>query len=93
MRQELHVSLDEIARIGVLRRSIPAVEVRRVHVFSDANGDDGIVVRSALFRFVHISRGELADPALTAQVRALVDRVRPQARVDDDVDHFLASVA
>jgi hypothetical protein len=93
MRHDLHVSPDEIVRTGLRRRSIPADDVRRVHVYIDANGDDSLVVRSALFRFVHISRDELTDPTLTADVRALIDCVRSRAQIDGEVDGFLASVA
>jgi hypothetical protein len=93
MRQALDISPDEIVREGLLRRRVATSEVRRVHLYSDANGEEGLVVRRALFRFVHVSRSELSDPAVSQRVRALVDAVRQQARVDDGVDHFLASVA
>ncbi len=87
------VSADEIASRGVLGRRIPADQVRRVHLYVDANGDEGIVVRSALWRFVHVSRRDLADPALRDRVMSLVDHVRSRAQVDADVDQFLAVAA
>jgi hypothetical protein len=93
MRSSLDVSPHEIVRVGIVRRRVIAREVRRVHLYSDANGEEGLVVRSALFRFVHVSRSELSDPLVSQRVQALVDAVRSQARVDDGVDHFLASVA
>jgi hypothetical protein len=93
MRHDVAVSPGGISRVWIRRRTIPAEQVRRVHVYVDANGDQGLVVRSALWRFVHVSRTELADPELTAGVRSLIDHVRGRAVVDSDVDRFLASVA
>lgn len=80
-----------ITRARRLRRSIPAHRVRRVHVFTDANGEQGIVVRRCWWCFVHISRDELAEPAVRAGVVSLLDEVRPHARVDAHVDEFLAA--
>jgi hypothetical protein len=93
MRHSIDISPDEIVRVGVIRQRVAAREVRRVHLYSDANGDEGVVVRSALFRFVHVSRRELTDPALSSGLRSLIERVRGQAKIDDDVDEFLASAA
>jgi hypothetical protein len=87
----IRVSPTGISRDAFVRQSIPAEEVRRVHLFIDANGDEGIVVRSALFRFVHMSRRELDDPSLSAGLRSLIERVRGQAKIDDDVEEFLAA--
>lgn len=90
-RHGITVSPTGISREAFVRQSIPAGAVRRVHVFIDANGDEGVVVRSALFRFVHVSRRDLADPSLRHGLRQLVEQVRGQAKVDVDVDQFLAA--
>lgn len=92
-RASVRVSPAGISRDAFVRQSIPAEQVRRVHLFIDANGDEGVVVRSALFRFVHVSRRELSDPALSTGLRSLIEQVRGQAKIDDDVEEFLAAAA
>lgn len=87
----LEISSAAISSRGRFGRRIAADDVRRVHVFTDANGEQGIVVRRCFWCFVHVSRAELRDPQLRAQVRSLVDRVRSRAKVDPEVDHFLAA--
>ncbi len=91
MHATVDVSPTGISRVATRRRVIPVEAVRRVHVFIDANGDDGIVVRSTLFRFVHVSREQLGDPGVRAGLRTLVDQVRTHARVDADVHHLLSN--
>jgi hypothetical protein len=93
MRHDVSVSTSGITRIRFRRRTLPASEIRRVHVYTDADGSPGLVLRSALFRYVFLSSEELHDPSLQAGVRSLVDQVRDHAHVDEDVDRFLASVA
>ena len=80
-----------ITALGVRRRCIETAQVRRVHLFIDANGDAGIVVRKNLWHFVHLPAEALQADALRQQVKALVEQVRATARVDAAVDEFLAA--
>lgn len=93
MAHVIDVSPAAIARIGVRRRSIAADDVRRVHTYVDANGDQGLVVRRSTWRFVHLTRDDLVDPSVRAGVLTLLEQVRGTARIDEQVDEFLASVA
>ena len=52
-----------------------------MHVFVDANGETGLVVRKSLWRFVHVPSDALRDPALLAGARALLEAVRGSATV------------
>jgi hypothetical protein len=94
-RDDVHATVDVssagISRVATRRRDIPLAAVRRVHVFIDANGDDGIVVRSTVFRYVFVSRAQLADPNTRSGLRHLVDQVRSFAQVDAGVHHLLAA--
>ena len=78
---------------GLRVRHVDAADVRRVHVFVDANGDTGLVVRQSMWRFVHIPSSALRDPELLAGARALLDAIRATATVDPQVDTFLADDA
>jgi hypothetical protein len=91
MHATLDVSPAGISRVATRRRDIPLEKVRRVHLFIDANGDDGIVVRSTLFRFVYVSRQELNDLEVRNGLRRLVEQVRSHARVDTDVHRLLTA--
>jgi len=91
MHATVDVSPAGISRVATRRRDIPLEAVRRVHVFIDANGDDGIVVRSTLFRFVYVSREHLTDAQVLTGLRRLVDQVRSHAQVDADVHRLLAA--
>jgi len=93
MLVHLDASPTGITRAAVRRRSISADAVRRIHVFTDANGEQSLVVRSTVFRFVNLTVEDLADPAVSSGVRSLISEVRDRARVDADVVPFLASVA
>ncbi len=93
MHVHLAASPAGIVRASVRRRSISADQVRRIHLFTDANGEQSVVVRSTVFRFVNLSREELADPSVSDGLRSLITVVRDRATVDDDVVPFLASVA
>jgi hypothetical protein len=89
----LCVSAAGITRQWIRPRTIRAEDVRRVHVYIDFDGEPGVVVRSGLWRFVHLGRHELADPVVAAGIRSLVDRVRDRARVDPEVDSLMIDVA
>ncbi len=91
MHATVDVSPAGISRVATRRRDIPLQAVRRVHVFIDANGDDGIVVRSTIFRFVYVSREHLADAKVRTGLRRLVEQVRSHAQVDADVHRLLAA--
>lgn len=93
MQALVHASPSGISLTTLRRRDIAAEQVRRVHLYIDANGDRGIVVRNSLFRYVYIPSERLSDPQVAAGVRSLVDRVRSRATVDHDVDALLRSVA
>ncbi len=93
MQAYVHASPSGISLTTLRRRDIAADQVRRVHLYTDANGDQGIVVRNSLFRYVYIPSERLADPQVVAGVRSLVDRVRGRAQVDQQVDTLLRSVA
>ena len=56
------VSPTGVTTRGLRLRCIEAADVRRVHLFTDANGDVGIVVRKSLWRFVHLPADALRDP-------------------------------
>lgn len=93
MQAYVHASPSGISLTTLRRRDIAAEQVRRVHLYTDANGEQGIVVRNSLFRFVYIPSERLSDPSVVAGVRSLVDRVRGRATVDEQVDTLLRSVA
>jgi hypothetical protein len=93
MQAYVHASPTGISLTTLRRRDIAAEQVRRVHLYTDANGEQGIVVRNSLFRFVYIPSDRLTDPQVVAGVRSLVDRVRGRAQVDQQVDTLLRSVA
>lgn len=93
MQAYVHASPSGISLTTLRRRDIAAEQVRRVHLYTDANGDQGIVVRNSMFRYVYIPSERLADPQVVAGVRSLVDRVRGRAQVDHQVDALLRSVA
>ena len=75
---------------GLRVRRVDAADVRRVHVFVDANGDTGLVVRHNLWRFVHIPSSALRDPELLAGARALLDAIRGAATIDAPVEELIA---
>ncbi|MFZ4720801.1 MAG: hypothetical protein ACOYMR_15350 [Ilumatobacteraceae bacterium] len=87
----LDITPAGIAVHGRFGRRIAVQDVRRVHVYTDANGEQGIVVRRRLWSFVHVPKDDLRDPSIRAQVRSLVDDVRGRAKVDPEVDRFLAA--
>lgn len=87
----LDITPAGIAVHGRFGRRIEAQDVRRVHVYTDANGEQGIVVRRCLWCFVHVPQDDLRDPRIKAQIRSLVDHVRNRAKVDPEVDRFLAA--
>lgn len=93
MQAYVHASPTGISLTTLRRRDIAAEQVRRVHLYTDPNGEQGIVVRNSLFRFVYIPSDHLSDPQVVAGVRSLVDRVRGRAQVDQQVDTLLRSVA
>lgn len=93
MQAYVHASPTGISLTTLRRRDIAAEQVRRVHLYTDANGDQGIVVRNSLFRYVYIPSERLSDPQVVAGVRLLVDRVRTRATIDHEVDTLLQSVA
>lgn len=74
---------------GLRVRHLDGPEVRRVHVFVDANGDRGIVLRQGWWRFVHVPAEALHDPVLLHGVRALLHSIRDTATVDPQVDELL----
>jgi hypothetical protein len=87
------VAVDEsgIERRWLRRRHIAAADVRRVHVYVDANGLDCLVVRGGHLRLVHLSPDELRDSGVRTGALALIDAVRQFARVEDDVEDYVAS--
>lgn len=87
------VSPTGVTTRGLRLRCIEAADVRRVHLFTDANGEVGIVVRKSLWRFVHLPADALRDPALLTQVQGLLANVRHSATVDPQVDELLAAVS
>lgn len=93
MQAYVHASPTGISLTTLRRRDIAAEQVRRVHLYTDANGEQGIVVRNSTFRYVYIPSDRLGDPQVIAGVRSLVDRVRGCAQVDHQVDTLLRSVA
>jgi hypothetical protein len=84
------VSPTGITTRGLRRRCIETHDIRRIHLFMDANGDQGLVIRKSLVRFVHLPALSLQHPALLDQVRTLVEQVRSTATIDAAVDEFLA---
>jgi hypothetical protein len=92
MQVRFDVSPTGITAHGVRERRVAAQDVRRVHLFVDANGDAGLVVRKSLWHFVYVPAEDLRDPALLGNVRSLLDRIRDAATVDPQVDEFLAGV-
>jgi hypothetical protein len=90
MQARFDITPTGVTARGLRVRHVDAADVRRVHVFVDANGESGLVVRHSLWRFVHIPSEALRDPTLLAGARALLDAVRGSATVDEQVDEFLA---
>ncbi len=93
MQVSFDISPAGVTARGLRVRRVEAPQVRRVHVFVDANGESGLVVRNSLWRFVHIPAAALRDPQLLDGARALLDAVRGTATVDPQVDSFLAAPA
>ena len=90
MPVRIDASPTGITARGLRVRHLDAPEVRRVHLFVDANGDRGIVLRQGLWRFVHVPAEALREPALLQGVRSLLQSIRDTATVDPQVDEFLA---
>ena len=90
MRYTLTVDQTGIERHWFRRRAIAASDVRRVHMYVDANGLDCLVIRGARFRMLHVTPDELREPEVGRGVSALVSAVRNTAQVDDDVDRYLS---
>jgi hypothetical protein len=91
MQVRFDITPTGVTARGLRVRHVDAADVRRVHVFVDANGESGLVVRHSLWRFVHVPAEALRDPALLAGARALLDAVRGSATVDGQVEAFLAA--
>ena len=76
---------------GLRVRHLDAPDVRRVHLFVDANGDRGLVIRHGLWRFIHVPAEALRDPALLEGVQALLQSIRDTATIEPQVDELLTS--
>jgi hypothetical protein len=95
MRQRIEASSTGITATSARGRvrHIDAADVRQVHAFIDASGDQGLVVRKSLLRFVYVPLEALRDPAVAAGIRHLVDHVRAHARIDAHVERHLGHQA
>lgn len=89
----IEVSAAGITRTSRRSRSMPAASIRRIYLYTDANGDDCLVARGSGLRLQFISRRELLEPAVRLGATALIDAVRADAQVDDDVPAYLARLS
>lgn len=70
-----------------------AASIRRIYVYTDANGDDCLVARGTRLRLQFISRRELLDPTVRLGVTALLDAVAANAQIDATVPVYLDALA
>ena len=89
----LHVTEVGISRASRRSRTLAAASIRRIYLYSDANGDECVVARGPGLRLQFVSRQELADPSIRQGVMALVEAVAGTADVDPSVTTYLASLA
>ncbi|CAB4362727.1 MAG: hypothetical protein F2681_02540 [Actinobacteria bacterium] len=89
----LHVTEVGITRASRRSRTLAAASIRRIYLYTDANGDECLVARGPGLRLQFVSLRELADPAIRQGVMALVAAVAGTADVDAVVTTYLASLA
>ena len=91
MRQRIEASSTGITATSARGRvrHIDAADVRQVHSFIDASGDQGLVVRKSLLRFVYVPLEALRDADVAAGIRHLVEHVRGHAHIDSHVEQYL----
>jgi hypothetical protein len=73
-------------------RHLSASDVRQIHTFIDASGEQGVVVRRNLVQFVYIPDAVLSDRRVADGLRALIEATRSHARTDECLDGHLAQV-
>jgi len=87
------VSAAGITRTCRRTRTMDAASIRRIYVYTDANGDDCLVARGTRLRLQFISRRELLDPTVRLGVTALLDAVAANAQIDATVPVYLDALA